>query len=142
MPMEYIDSNMLFVHGGPLDLGNQTLRLKCWQRLAHHSGDSFSGYHYTAPMAFNALEARGISHMCCGHQHAHTCCRKAGNGIVEETLVFKPVPREPADGDLRLEEAVISLDVPTLLRIGGCHGDEPEFAYTDFLSFSFIRIHE
>ena len=28
MPMEWSDNGMLFVHGGPLDLGNQTLRLK------------------------------------------------------------------------------------------------------------------
>jgi predicted MPP superfamily phosphohydrolase len=35
MPMEWSDRGMLFVHGGPLDLGNQTLRLKCWQRLSH-----------------------------------------------------------------------------------------------------------
>lgn len=29
MPMEWSDNGMLFVHGGPLDLGDQTLRLKC-----------------------------------------------------------------------------------------------------------------
>jgi predicted phosphodiesterase len=34
MPMEWSDCGMLFVHGGPLDLGDQMLRLKCWQRLS------------------------------------------------------------------------------------------------------------
>ena len=33
MPMEWVDRGMLFVHGGPMELGSQTLRLKCWQRL-------------------------------------------------------------------------------------------------------------
>ena len=86
MPMELSDSGMLFVHGGPLDLGNQTLRLKCWQRLSHESGDSFAGFHYTAPMAFEALAARGLTHMCCGHQHQNICCRKTPDGIVESQI--------------------------------------------------------
>ena len=82
MPMEWADCGMLFVHGGPLELGNQTLRLKCWQRLSHESGDFFTGYHYTASMAFEALKKRGLTHMCCGHQHEHICCRKTADGIV------------------------------------------------------------
>jgi hypothetical protein len=140
MPMEWLDRGMLFVHGGPLDLGNQTLRLKCWQRLSHESGDSFAGFHYTAPMAFKELAARGLTHMCCGHQHQNICCRKMPDGIVENPIELEPLAVKKQDDENHIEVARIPLDVPTLLRVGGCHGDEPEFAYTDFSTFSFIRI--
>lgn len=140
MPMEWSDRGMLFVHGGPLDLGNQTLRLKCWQRLSHEAGDSFAGYNYTAPMAFGALESRGLTHMCCGHQHQNICCRKTPEGIVRIPIEFSPVEGTMKDGRKIIEVARIPLTLPSLLRVGGCHGDEPEFAYTDFSSFSFIRI--
>lgn len=140
MPMEWLDRGTLFVHGGPLDLGNQTLRLKCWQRLSHESGDSFAGFHYTAPMAFEALAARGLTHMCCGHQHQNICCRKMPDGIVENPIELEPLAVKKQDDENHIEVARIPLDVPTLLRVGGCHGDEPEFAYTDFSTFSFIRI--
>ena len=131
----------LFVHGGPLELGNQTLRLKCWQRLSHEYGDFFTGYHYTASMAFKALEARGIKHMCCGHQHQNVCCRKTMEGIVQHPLEFQPLLTiDTVNGKTSLEVATVPLDVPTILRVGSCHGLVPEFAYTDFSSFSFIRI--
>jgi len=140
MPMEWADRGMLFVHGGPLELGNQTLRLKCWQRLSHESGDFFTGYHYTAPMAFEALEKRGLTHMCCGHQHEHICCSKTPNGIVQNELKFRLLGGEIEPGNIRLEAARVPLDYPALFRVGGCHGYAPEFAYTDFSAFSFIRI--
>jgi hypothetical protein len=140
MPMEWSDRGMLFVHGGPLDLGNQTLRLKCWQRLSYESGDSFAGFHYTAPMAFEALAVRGLTHMCCGHQHQNICCRKTPDGIVENPIELEPLAAKKQEDEYHIEVARIPLDVPTLLRVGGCHGDEPEFAYTDFFTFSFIRI--
>jgi DNA repair exonuclease SbcCD nuclease subunit len=140
MPMEWADKGMLFVHGGPLELGTQTLRLKCWQRLSHEAGDFFTGYHYTAPMAFEALEQRGLTHMACGHQHEHICCRKTPGGIVQQELEFKTMPFSQVGTSRTLDVARVSLDVPSLLRIGGCHGQAPEFAYTDFSTFSFIRI--
>jgi Calcineurin-like phosphoesterase len=140
MPMEWSHCGMLFVHGGPLELGNQTLRLKCWQRLSYDSGDSFAGFHYTAPMAFESLEARGVTHMCCGHQHHNICCRKTEQGITQKMIDFEPLAEENEENNYRIEVARIPLDVPTLLRVGGCHGDYPEFAYTDFSTFSFIRI--
>jgi hypothetical protein len=139
MPMEWVENGMLFVHGGPLDLGTQTLRLKCWQRLSHEAGDFFTGYHYTAPMAFDSLEQRGITHMVCGHQHEHICCRKTPVGIVQQELGFVPMQIEKEGGSIHLDVARVPLDVPTLLRVGGCHGYEPEFAFTDYSSFSFIR---
>jgi len=140
MPMEWVDHGMLFVHGGPMELGTQTLRLKCWQRLSHESGDFFTGFHYTAAMAFDALEKRGLTHMCCGHQHENICCRKTANGIVQEGLEFRPLDTWDARGGPGLEIAKVTLDVPTLLRLGGCHGNTPEFGYTDFTSFFFIRL--
>ena len=140
MPMEWADHGMLFVHGGPLELGSQTLRLKCWQRLSHESGDFFTGYHYTASMAFEALEKRGLTHMCCGHQHEHICCRKTMNGIVQHESEFRPMRGEIGPGNIRLESARVSLDCPALFRVGGCHGSAPEFAYTNFSAFSFIRM--
>jgi predicted phosphodiesterase len=140
LPMEWADRGILFVHGGPLDLGNQTLRLKCWQRLSHEAGDSFAGYNYTASMAFEALEARGLIHMCCGHQHQNICCRKTAMGVVRKPIEFSPLDAEMNRGESIIEVMRIPLDLPTLLRVGGCHGDEPEFAYTDFSTFSFIRI--
>src|SRR5512137_464782 len=39
IPMDWSDNGMVFVHGGPLELGDQTLRLKCWQRLSRTPGD-------------------------------------------------------------------------------------------------------
>jgi len=140
MPMEWVDQSMLFVHGGPLELGEQTLRLKCWQRLSHESGDFFTGYHYTAPMAFEALEKRGLTHMCCGHQHQNICCRKTAEGILQHRLDFTPLTVEDALDGMQLEVSRVDLDVPTLLRLGGCHGSTPEFGYTDYSTFSFLRI--
>jgi hypothetical protein len=91
-------------------------------------------------MAYEALSQRGFTHMCCGHQHQHICCRKTMDGIVEQELDFSPLDMEHDDRIIHLEVARIPLDCPTLLRVGGCHGDVPEFAYTDFSTFSFIRI--
>ena len=140
MPMEWSDNGMLFVHGGPMEMGEETLRLKCWQRLSHQPGDSFSGYHYTADMAFDTLQARGLTHLCCGHQHTHVCCRKTPQGVVQHQIEFLPLPQKNSDDNLNLEVASIPLDLPTINRVGSCHGSEPEFAYTDFSTFSFIRI--
>ncbi|MCK9580490.1 MAG: metallophosphoesterase [Methanoregula sp.] len=140
MPMEWVDKNMLFVHGGPLDLGTQILRLKCWQRLSHEDGDFFTGYHYTAAMAFDVLEKRGLTHMVCGHQHEHICCRKTPGGIVQTELMFEPMVIGNDENILNLDVARVPLDSPSLLRVGGCFGPAPEFAYTDFSTFSFIRI--
>jgi len=139
MPMEWVDKKTLYVHGGPLDMGSQTLRLKCWQRLSHTSGDSFTGYHYTASMAFEALEKRGLSHMVCGHQHTHVCCRKTAYGIREHVLRFarEDDAISPAGW---IETAEIPLDHPTLFRVGGCHGELPEFAYLDDRAFTYIRM--
>lgn len=140
MPMEAVENRMLFVHGGPMELGSDTLRLKCWQRLSHEAGDFFTGYHYTAPMAFDILEQRGLMHMCCGHQHEHICCRKTPDGIRELALEFEPLILKDAGREIPVEIAAIPLDLPTLFRVGGCHGSEPEFAYTDFSTFTFIRL--
>jgi predicted phosphodiesterase len=140
MPMEWVDHNMLFVHGGPLDLGTQILDLKCWQRLSHESGESFTGYHYTAAMAFEALEKRGIAHMVCGHQHEHACCRKTSEGVVQVDVEFHPASPAAGGDGIRLEAARIPLDLPTIFRVGGCFGPAPEFAYTDFSTFWFIRV--
>lgn len=139
MPMEWVDNGILYVHGGPLDLGSQTLRLKCWQRLSHVPGDSFTGYHYTAQMAFDALEQRGLSYMVCGHQHTHICCRKKSDGIQQYQIQFHHEANThfPSEG---IEVATIPLDLPTLFRVGGCHGERPEFAYIDGKNFSYIRI--
>ncbi|MFA6362399.1 metallophosphoesterase [Methanoregula sp.] len=141
MPMEWVYHKVLFVHGGPLDLGTQTLRLKCWQRLSHTAGDSFTGYHYTAPMAFDALEKRGLSYMVCGHQHTHICCRKTMDGITEHLIRFV---REKDDGfpGEEIEVARVPLDIPTLFRLGGCQGESPEFAYADETTFTYIRFAE
>jgi hypothetical protein len=140
VPMEWSDNGMLFVHGGPLEIGDQTLRLKFWQRLSSTPGDSVSGYNYTAAMAFDALAKRGLSHMCFGHQHHNLCCQKMPGGIVRKPIDFEPVASKRADGEYLIETARILLDVPSLLRVGGCNGANPEFAYTDFSTFSFIRI--
>ncbi|MGA7627327.1 MAG: metallophosphoesterase [Methanoregula sp.] len=140
MPMEWVENRILFVHGGPLDLGNQTLRLKCWQRLSHSAGDSFTGYHYTAPMAFEALERRGLKFLVCGHQHTHVCCRKTTMGGIQEHLIRYVRKKVPTAFESTVETARVLLDLPTLFRIGGCHGDRPEFAYIDDMAFSYIRL--
>jgi hypothetical protein len=78
--------------------------------------------------------------MCCGHQHENVCCRKTTAGIVQQKLEFRPLENPNALEGPELEVATVPLDVPTLLRLGGCHGITPEFAYTDYTSFFFIRI--
>ena len=139
MPLEWVQGRMLCVHGGPLNLGNHILRLKCWQRLSHNVGDSFTGYHYTAQMAFDELDERGLSFMVCGHQHTHICCRKYADGITNYPIVFTPRILKP-DVTSTLEVAQVPLNVPTLFRIAGCYGDEPEFAYADDSMFFYIRL--
>lgn len=139
MPFEWVDKKVLYVHGGPLDMGTQTLRLKCWQRLSHTAGDSFTGYHYTPEMAFETLENRGLSYMVCGHQHTHICCRKSPDGIREHVLRFeKEHPAGLTENGFSV--ARVPLDMPTLFRLGGCQGDLPEFAYADDTTFSYIRL--
>ena len=140
IPMEWSYNGMLFVHGGPMELGSQTLLLKCWQRLSQRSGDSFTGYHYTADMAFDTLQARGLTHLCCGHQHTHCCCRKTPQGVMQHPIEFLPLPQKNSRDNLELEVARIPLDLPTINRVGSCHGSKPEFAYTDYSTFSYIRI--
>jgi hypothetical protein len=139
MPMEWVHNNMLFVHGGPMEMGSSTLRLKCWQRLGRMAGDSYTGYHYSPGMAFSALRSRGLIHMCCGHQHTPLCCRKTSDGIISHDLVFCEIERPGNDLD-NLLVAKVPLDLPTIFRVGACNGENPEFAYTDFQTFSFIRI--
>ncbi len=129
---------MLFVHGGPMDLGGSTLRLKCWQRLGREAGDSFAGYYYTPGMAFSVLEERGLKHLCCGHQHTSLCCKKHPKGIQICNLDYVPV--DGTAGSSPLEVAQVSLDLPAILRVGACSGRNPEFAFTDFTTFSFLRI--
>lgn len=139
MPMERVCGTMLFVHGGPLELGSSTLRLKCWQRIRRVAGDSYAGYYYTPEMAFSALRARGLVHMCCGHQHAPLCCRNAPEGINNHELEFCEVVGIKNDGGT-LRAARVPLDLPSIFRLGACSGKNPEFAFTDFTSFSFLQI--
>jgi len=53
-------------------------------------------------------------------------------------LAFLPITSEcrklPA-----LRVAQVPLNKPSLMRIGACSGEHPEFAYTDFKTFTFIR---
>lgn len=139
IPMEWVRGDMLFVHGGPIDLDSSTLHLKCWQRLDHKAGDFFTGYHYTPEMAFSALRSRGLVHMCCGHQHTSLCYQRTPGGIKKTSLEYSAVKGggQYLNG---IRVAKVSLDVPSLMRIGACSGDHVEFAFTDFKSFSFIRI--
>jgi len=139
MPMEWVCDTMLFVHGGPIELGSSTLRLKCWQRLGREPGDSFAGYYYTPEMAFSVLRSRGLVHMCCGHQHSPLCCRNTSDGIKNHDLEFCEIKGAKNDPDTLLV-ARLPLDVPTIFRLGACYGKNPEFAYTDFTTFSFIRM--
>jgi hypothetical protein len=78
--------------------------------------------------------------MCCGHQHENVCCRKTADGIVQQHLEFRPLEKKAGHEGPGMVVATVPLDVPTLLRLGGCHGNVPEFAYTDYSSFHFIRI--
>ena len=140
MPMEWSTDGMLFVHGGPMELGTSTLRLRCWQRLGLEAGDTFAGYYYTPEMAFSVLAGRGLRHLCCGHQHTSLCCRKFGDEIRRHPLDFEPVACGPENRSFACEAVKVPLDVPAILRVGACFGSVPEFAYTDFTAFHFIRI--
>ncbi|MDD1695392.1 MAG: metallophosphoesterase, partial [Methanoregula sp.] len=81
-----------------------------------------------------------LTHMCFGHQHQNICCRNLPDGIERHPIEFAPVTAQRSKEEYLMEAASIPLDYPTLMRVGGCHGDEPEFGYTDFSTFSFIRI--
>jgi hypothetical protein len=140
MPMEWTENGMLFVHGGPMDLGGSPLRLKCWQRIGREAGDSFAGYYYTPGMAFSVLRERGLLHLCCGHQHTSLCCRNRVDSIQDYNLEYVPVPGSAGPGSSRLEAAPVPLDMPAIFRVGACSGPNPEFAFTDFKTFTFIRI--
>jgi hypothetical protein len=92
-------------------------------------------------MAFDALAERGLTHMCFGHQHQHICCQKMSEGIVRKPIDFEPITSTRADEEPQMEAARVLLNFPSLLRLGGCNGARPEFAYTDFSTFSFIRLY-
>jgi hypothetical protein len=85
-------------------------------------------------MAFAELERRGLSHLCCGHQHVPLCCQRRGDRIVSV-----PVRPEPLHG-LPVSGACIELSVPSILRVGACSGQNPEFAVTDFRRFWYLRL--
>lgn len=140
MPVEYVENGMLFVHGGPMELGTSTLRQKFWQRLGRQPGDTYAGYYYTPEMAFDVLKERNLRFLCCGHQHTSLCCRNPdGVGVRPCRLDFTPVT-PPVRDKGGLYEARVLLDSPAILRVGACHGETPEFACTDFRTFSFLRI--
>jgi hypothetical protein len=138
MPVEWRYGDMLFVHGGPLNRGEYWLDLKFWQRLSEWAGPALSGYHYTPEMAFEHLAERGLRYLCCGHQHHRVCCRKTPDGIEEYPLHFRQL-RE-WNGEIQITSAEIPLDLPTIIRLGACRGDRPEFGYTDFSRFSIIEL--
>jgi len=139
MPMEWVHDDMLFVHGGPLELGRSTLHLKSWQRLGREAGEFFTGYHYTPEMAFVALRSRGLSHLCCGHQHTAVCCRNTAQGVKNFDLEYSPI--KMVGGMIgSLDIVHVPLDLPTIMRVGACCGIHPEFAFTDFKTFTFIRM--
>jgi len=141
MPVEWVINDMLFVHGGPMDLGTSTLRLKFWQRMGREPGDSYAGYYYTPEMAFSVLKERKLRFLCCGHQHTSLCCRYlTGTGGVRPCLLDYSPSGITVQGRGLLHEARIALDTPSILRVGACHGENPEFACTDFRTFSFLRI--
>jgi predicted phosphodiesterase len=140
MPMEWTENGMLFVHGGPMELGTSTLELKCWQRLGREPGDTFAGYNYTPGMAFSVLQKRNLRFLCCGHQHTSLCCRKLPQGIQHYWLDYTPADCNTRTRTCRHEVARVPLDAPAILRVGACFGQDPEFAYTDFKTFYFIRI--
>ncbi|QSZ67915.1 metallophosphatase family protein [Methanofollis aquaemaris] len=133
LPEEAVLDATLFVHGGPLRAGDALTDRPFWQRLSARAGPSCAGYHYTPGMAFAELERRGLSHLCCGHQHTPLCCQKRGEEIVPHPLILKPIPGLPLGG------ATVALDAPSILRVGACCGAHPEFAVTDFFRFWFLQ---
>jgi hypothetical protein len=76
--------------------------------------------------------------MCCGHQHTSLCCQSTSDGIKKTKLAFSTI----TSGNQKLPAlcvAQVPLDKPSLMRIGACSGEHPEFAFTDFKTFTFIR---
>ena len=65
---------------------------------------------------------------------------KCREGSYESRSILNVSLHKRADDEHCIEAARIPLDVPSLLRVGECNGANPEFAYTDFSTFSFIRI--
>lgn len=133
LPAEAVIDRTLFVHGGPLRLGDALTDQPFWQRLSERPGPSLSGYHYTPEMAFAELERRGLRHLCCGHQHTPICCLLEGNAIVNRRIRYEGGEGLPASD-------TVPLDRPAILRVGACMGPHPEFAVTDFERFSFLRL--
>lgn len=133
LPEEAVLDATLFVHGGPIRRGDALIDRPFWQRLSHRPGPSFAGYHYTPEMAFAELKRRGLSHLCCGHQHTLLCCQKRKGEVVPSPLPLGPIP------GLSLMGAPVELDAPSILRVGACRGARPEFAVTDFVRFWFLQ---
>lgn len=141
MPVEWVEDGMLFVHGGPMDLGpDEVIRQKFWQRIGSEAGDSWTGYHYTPGMAFSVLNERGLKFLCCGHQHTSACYRDHERGIQECFLDYQPEEQDTDSGPVKFEVARVPLDRMAILRVGACFGRDAEFAYTDFRTFYFIRL--
>jgi len=133
LPVEAVIDRTLFVHGGPLSIGDALTDQPFWQRLAERPGPSFSGYHYTPEMAFAELERRGLRHLCCGHQHTPLCCLQDGKTVLNRQIRYETTGGLP-DCD------TVTLDRPAILRVGACTGSHPEFAVTDFERFSYLRL--
>ena len=137
--MEWVDGPVLFVHGGPLDLGTQTLRLKCWQRLSHTAGDSFTGtitlHRWRLTHSKNAalpIWSAGTSIPISAAVKPWMGSGSTPSGLYREKDILFP-------GE-EIEVARIPLDMPTLFRLGGCHGKMPEFAYADRTTFTYPRV--
>ncbi|MDK2975453.1 MAG: hypothetical protein PWP08_1824 [Methanofollis sp.] len=133
LPVETVIGRTLFVHGGPLSLGDALTDQPFWQRLSQRPGPSLSGYHYTPEMAFAELERRHVRHLCCGHQHVPLCCLLNGKKVANRQIRYESAGGLP-DCD------TVILDRPAILRVGACSGPHPEFAVTDFERFSFLRL--
>jgi len=133
LPVEAVIDRTLFVHGGPLRLGDALTDQPFWQRLSERPGPSLSGYHYTPEMAFAELERRGLRHLCCGHQHTPICCLLEGKKVLNRRIRYEGGEGLPASD-------TVALDRPAILRVGACMGPHPEFAVTDFERFSFLRL--
>ena len=134
LPVEAVLDATLFVHGGPLRVGDGLTERPFWQRLSRVPGPDYAGYRYTPQMAFAELERRGLSHLCCGHQHAPLCCQKRDGRVVSVPLNLEPLPGLPLIG------TCIDLSVPSIMRLGACTGQNPEFAVTDFRRFWYLRL--
>jgi len=123
-------TNLLCVHGGPLDSKkitprnagpNAWLYQKSWQRLSEFNREFLSpaGYHYKASSAFKEAKTKVKNPIIlCGHQHIETALKQNKKGIQEILSKIKLHNEKISNFIVEKKEIKIESGSNYLIRIG------------------------